>query len=123
MNPYPLSTIQILSILFSFLLMATVFVLIRRKKLREEYAILWVAIFFLFFTLSVLRGLIDIVSDIMGIKYQPASLFLILFACLFLLSFHFSLVISKMRNNINDMAKTITILEQKLKRESEKNKD
>jgi hypothetical protein len=114
MNPYPISPIQIISIVFSIFLIGVIFALIRKKKLREEYAILWVMIAVLFLGLSVFRGLIDAVSRLMGIKYQPASLFLILFGCLFLLGFHFSLVISDLKKKLNVMAKTVAILEQRL---------
>ena len=118
MNPYPISPIQISSILFSIFLLGFVFFLIRRKKLREEYAILWVVISIIFLVLSVFRGLIDKISSLLGIEYQPASLFLILFACLFLLMFHFSQVISKLKKKINALAMTIAIMEQKEEKEN-----
>ena len=118
MNPYPISPIQIISIVFSVLMLGVIFMLIRKKKLREEYAILWVMITVLFLTLSVFRGLIDAVSRLMGIKYQPASLFLILFGCLFLLGFHFSLVISDLKKKLNIMAKTVAILQERLSEKS-----
>ncbi len=114
MNPYPITVIQIISIVFSVFLLALIFLLIRKKKMREEYSILWVLIFIVFLILSIFRGLIDKISSILGIHYQPASLFLILIGCLFLLTFHFSLVISKMKKNINSMAMMISILEQEL---------
>ena len=114
MNPYPISAIQIISIVFSLFLLGVIFTLIRRKKLSEEYAILWVIIAGLFLVLSVFRGLIDAISSILGINYQPASLFLILFGCLFLLGFHFSMVISQHKKKLNDMAKTVAILEERL---------
>jgi len=114
MNPYPISAIQIVSVVFSLFLLGVIFSLIRRKKLSEEYAILWVIISALFLGLSVFRGLIDAISSLLGIKYQPASLFLILFGCLFLLGFHFSLVISDLKKKLNAMAKTVTILQERL---------
>jgi hypothetical protein len=119
MNPYPISPIQIISIVFSVLLLGVIFTLIRKKKLREEYAILWVMIAVLFLALSVFRGMIDGVSRLMGIKYQPASLFLILFGCLFLLGFHFSLVISDLKKKLNDMARVVAILQERLSHKSE----
>jgi len=87
--------------------------LIRKKKVREEYAILWIAIFVMFLVLSAFRGLIDKFSSLLGIQYQPAALFLILFACLFLLVFHFSIVISDMKKKINALAMTVSILEER----------
>lgn len=120
MNPYPIGPVQILSILFSLFLLVLIIVLIRRKKIREEYAILWIFIFLAFFLLSMFRGLIDNISSLLGIKYQPASLFLILIGFLFLLAFHFSLVISDMKKKINALAMTVAILEESL---SKKEKD
>jgi len=114
MNPYPIGPIQILSILFSFFLLVLIVFLIRKKKIREEYAILWIAIFFVFLILSLFRGIIDKISLLLGIQYQPASLFLILIACTFLLMFHFSLVISDLKKKINAMASALAILEEGL---------
>jgi len=98
MNPYPIGPIQIFSIIFSIFLLVLIVYLIRKKKVREEYAI---------------RGLIDKFSSLLGIQYQPAALFLILFACLFLLVFHFSIVISDMKKKINALAMTVSILEER----------
>jgi hypothetical protein len=114
MNPYPIGPIQILSILFSFFLLVLIVFLIRKKKIREEYAILWIAIFFVFLILSLFRGIIDKISLLLGIQYQPASLFLILIACTFLLMFHFSLVISDLKKKINAMASALALLEEGL---------
>ncbi len=119
MNPYPINFVQIFSIVFSFFLLALIVSLIRRKKIREEYAILWVVIFMVFLILSVFRGLIDKISSLLGIQYQPASLFLILFGCAFMLLFHFSLVISDMKKKINALATSLTILEESLHKEKE----
>ena len=116
MNPYPVVPIQILSIVFSVLLLILIFLLIRKKKIREEYAILWIVIFIVFLLLSIFRGLIDKISSLLGIQYQPASLFLILIGCLFLLTFHFSFVISDMKRKINTMAMKISIMEEEISR-------
>ena len=117
MNPYPIGPIQILSIIFSIALLALIVILIRKKKVREEYAIFWIGIFSLFLLLSVFRGLIDKFSSWLGIVYQPAALFLILFGCLFLLTFHFSIVISGLKKKINALAMTVSLLEEKLEKE------
>jgi hypothetical protein len=119
MNPYPIGLIQILSILFSLFLLVLIVFLIRKKKIREEYAILWIVIFTIFFLLSVFRGIIDKISSLLGIQYQPASLFLILIGCTFLLMFHFSLVISDLKKKINAMATALTILEEDLSQEKD----
>jgi len=119
MNPYPIGPIQILSILFSLFLLVLIVFLIRKKKIREEYAILWIIIFTVFLLLSVFRGIIDKISSLLGIQYQPASLFLILIGCTFLLMFHFSLVISDLKKKINALATALTILEEGLSKKKD----
>jgi hypothetical protein len=114
MNPYPIGSMQILSIIGSLLLLVILITLIRKKKLSVEYALLWIAIFVMFLALSLFRGLIDVISGFLGINYQPASLFIILILSLFLLSFHFSIIISSLNNKINKLVIQITLLENRL---------
>ncbi|MCK4337751.1 MAG: DUF2304 domain-containing protein, partial [Candidatus Aminicenantes bacterium] len=114
MNPYPIGSMQILSIIGSLLLLVILITLIRKKKLSVEYALLWIAIFVMFLALSLFRGLIDVISGFLGINYQPASLFIVLILSLFLLSFHFSIIISGLKNKINKLVIQITLLENRL---------
>ena len=116
MNPYPVSVIQILSVIGSFLLILVLFILIRKKRLKEEYAILWIIFAVFFLLLSLFRGSIDFISGIMGIHYQPAALFLILFSALFLLMLHLSIVISELKTKINKLVSSLALLEEKISR-------
>ena len=51
--------IQILAIIGSVLLIFFIIELIRRKRLREEFSILWLAMGVVFLVLSIFRGLLD----------------------------------------------------------------
>jgi len=122
MNPYPLGPIQILSIIGSVALIVGIIYLIRKKKLKEEYAILWLFIFFIFLIISIFRGSIDYISKLLGISYQPASLFILLFAGAFLLLLHFSIIISDMRTKMNRLVTELTLVHKRME-DLEKNKD
>jgi hypothetical protein len=122
MNPYPLGPIQILSIIGSAALIVGIIYLIRKKKLKEEYAILWLFIFFIFLIISIFRGSIDYISKLLGISYQPASLFILLIAGAFLLLLHFSIIISGLRTKMNRLVSEITLVHKQLE-DMEKNKD
>jgi hypothetical protein len=122
MNPYPLGPIQILSIFASAALIFGIIYLIRKKKLKEEYAILWLFIFSAFLIISVFRGSIDYISKLLGISYQPASLFILLIAGAFLLLLHFSIIISDLRTKMNRLVTEITLVHKRIE-ELEKNKD
>lgn len=121
MNPYPLGTIQILSIIGSVALIVSIVFLIRKKKLKEEYAILWLFIFVVFLLFSIFRGSIDFLSNLLGVSYQPASLFILLITGAFLLLLHFSVIISDLRTKINRLVSELTLVHQKLD-EMEKNR-
>jgi len=114
MNPYPLGPIQILSIIGSLVLIIGIIVLIRKKKLKEEYAILWLFIFFSFLIISIFRGSIDFISNLLGISYQPASLFILLITGAFLLLLHFSIIISDLRTKTNRLVSELTLVQKKL---------
>jgi hypothetical protein len=114
MNPYPIGAVQILSIIGSAALLAFLFYLMRRKKLKVEYALLWIIIFAVFLFIAVFRGVIDYISRFLGIQYQPAALFIILIAACFLLMLHFSVVISDLRAKINTLIMTVSLLEEKI---------
>lgn len=114
MNPYPLGPIQILGIVGSAAMIAGIFLLIRKKKLKEEYAILWLAIFSVFLMISLFRGSIDFISKILGIGYQPASLFILLITGAFLLLLHFSIIISDLRTKMNRLVSELTLVHSRL---------
>ena len=116
MNPYPIGLFQLISIAGSFGLLCLLIYLIRKKKLKEEYAILWIVISVIFLIIATFRGLIDWVSNLFGIHYQPAALFIILIFCLYLLMLHFSIVTSDLRAKINTLLMKITLLEQEASR-------
>ena len=115
MNPYPIGPIQIISLAGTIILFFILAVLIRRKKLNVEYALVWIVLFIMFLILSLFRGVIDIISNFLGIHYQPASLFMILIMFLFLLTFHFSIVISKMKNTLNKQIIDQALLEERIR--------
>ena len=116
MNPYPIGLFQILSIAGSFGLFGLLIYLIRKRKLKEEYALLWIVISIIFLVIAIFRGLIDWISQIFGIHYQPAALFIILIFCLYLLMLHFSIVTSDLRMKINTLLMKITLLEEETSR-------
>jgi hypothetical protein len=102
--------IQVLAIIGSILLIAFIFELIRRKRLREEFSILWLAMGGVFLVLSIFRGLLDRFSYAIGIAYPPAALFLILIIGLMLILIHFSVAISELKETQKKLVQQIGLL-------------
>ena len=86
--------------------------LIRKKKLREEYSILWLStgVATLVFSLAPMFFLTKFFSRITGLFYLSAAV-LIIFLFLLLIVLHFSVVISKLTDRNKDLAQRYALLE------------
>jgi len=108
--------IQIIVGLLSFLLILITVELIRKERLREEYAILWVftggaiLIFILFPEFFLSR----FIPRITGIFYLSAVV-LIVFFFLLLIVLHFSVVISTLTDRNKELAQRYSLLELEVK--------
>ena len=105
--------VQIVSILFALVVLVTVFELIRRRYLRERYALLWMAGALVLLVLAVWKGLLNTVSKAVGIYYPPNAFFVIAFSFLLLLLLHFSAVVSRMSDHIRVLAQRLALLEER----------
>lgn len=108
--------IQILAVLGSLGVLATIIHLLRGKKLREEYSLLWLAIGVGFLVLSLWRDLLTRISYSLGVAYPPAALFLILIMGAYMLLLHYSLVISKLADKNRELAQELGLLRMEVER-------
>ncbi len=110
-----LGKVQIIIGALSIILLLITFELIRKKRLREEYAILWLftGIAVLVFSLWPGFFLSQFFVKITGIFYLSAVV-LIAFSFLLLIVLHFSVVISKLTSQQKDLAQHYALLELEL---------
>jgi hypothetical protein len=103
--------IQIIVGVLSIILLLITFELIRKKRLREEYAILWLftGVAVLVFSLWPAFLLSQFFVRITGIFYLSAVV-LIAFFFLLLIVFHFSVVISKLTSQNKELAQQYALL-------------
>lgn len=109
-----MSLLEGIAVLSSFLVIITVVILIRRGKLLERYAILWLAASIVLLFFSIFRPLIDVVASALGFYYAPSFLFLAGFVFLMLILLHFSVVISSLTQKNKALAQGLGILKRKL---------
>jgi hypothetical protein len=102
--------IQIVAILGSLGLLGFVFKLLQRRRLKEEYSILWLAIGVGFLLISTFRPALETFAQTLGIYYAPAALFLALILGAYLLLMHFSLVFSKLAQKNVELAQEVGLL-------------
>ncbi len=97
----------------SILLILVVLELIRSGRLRERYALLWLATGTVLLVLSAWRGGLNTIAGWLGVtSYPPAVLFAV--ATLFILAvlLHYSTVISKLADQNVILAQRLALLEQ-----------
>jgi hypothetical protein len=97
---------------------ALIFVLemVRRRRLREEYSLLWLATAAVLLLLSLSRPLLDVLASAIGIFYPPSALFVV--AVLFVLAIlmHFSMVITRLTQENKEIAQQVALLRYELSR-------
>ena len=107
--------IQVIAIVGSLLLILLILELIRRKKLKEKYALLWLFSSFSMLILSIWRDLLEKFSYLVGIAYAPATLFLFIILFGLMLFLHFSVIVSILSEKIKKLTQKIGLLEKEIK--------
>jgi len=102
--------IQYVAITGSFLFIASVLFLISRRKLREEFSLLWLFFGFVFLGLSIWRESLDIIASFLGIAYSPAAIFLILIIGIISILIHFSIAISGLTERVKILVQEVGLL-------------
>lgn len=105
-----LSKIQIISTVGSLCFLLIILYTVRQKKLKEAYAILWIFSGIIMLILSVWTDCLRLISNLIGIFYPPATLFLFLLCGIILILFQYSLLLSKNQERISRLAQEISIL-------------
>jgi hypothetical protein len=107
--------LQFLAIVASSGLVFVVFELLRRRRLIERYALLWLLSSLVLLVLSLWTGLLDRLSNTLGIAYPPNALFMVAFAFVLLLLLHFSIAISRLSSETKVLAQEIARLDREIR--------
>ena len=107
-------TVQLLAVAVSLVLFAVVLDLVRRRRLREEYSFLWIAVALALCLLSLWRRGLHLLADLLGIYYPPIVLVLVLTLAVFVGLLNFSVVVSDQRRQIEQLVEDVAILEARI---------
>ncbi len=108
--------IQILAVAGCVALLALMFELLRKRRLREEYALLWVGGALVCLVFATFRGAIKAVAEAMGIYYPPAAILLVLLGGAYLMLLHFSLVFSSLSERTKRLTQEVGLLRLEIER-------
>jgi hypothetical protein len=84
--------------------------LVRRRRLKEEYSLLWLATAIAILLLSVSRPLLDTLANLVGIFYPPSALFLVAVVFVLFILLHFSTVLTRLSQESKENAQQIALL-------------
>lgn len=105
-----MTRVTILSIVVSAALLLYILEMVRRRRLREEYSILWLAGSVVILVLSLKQDWLISIAKTVGIAYPPSFLFLVGILFILLILIHFSIAISKLHMMNKKMAQEMAML-------------
>src|SRR3954462_9329399 len=105
--------IQIVAIGGTLVLLLVVLELVRRRRLLERYALVWLGSALVLLALGIWKGLLSSISEAVGIFYPPAALFVIAFGFILILLLHFSTAVSRLTDQSKVLAQRIALMEER----------
>ena len=84
--------------------------LVRRRRLKEEYSLLWLATAAALIILSLSRPALDLLANAVGIIYPPSALFLVAVIFVLFILLHFSIVLTRLTQENKENAQQLALL-------------
>ncbi len=84
--------------------------LVRRRRLKEEYSLLWLATAVALIILSLSRPTLDVLASAVGIIYPPSALFLVAMIFVLLILLHYSIVLTRLTHENKENAQQLALL-------------
>lgn len=109
------SKLQIVAIVVSSGLLLIVLEMVRRRRLTERYALIWLGSALVLLVLSAWANLLDRVSDLVGVATPVNALFGVAFGFVLLLLLHFSVTVSRLSEENKLLAQEAARLDQELR--------
>jgi len=107
---------SIVGVIASLVLLVIVLELVRGRRLKERYALLWLATGGVLLVLSAWRGALNTIAGWVGVEtYPPAVLFAVATLFILLVLLHYSTVISRLSDQNVVLAQRLALLEAKLR--------
>ena len=101
--------IQLVSILFSLAVFATIFLLVKNRKVKEEYSILWFATAVVFLYMSIDRFAVDRLGNLFGIAYKPTIILLLIAGFITLVLVHITVVITRLTDQNKEVIQELAL--------------
>ena len=109
-----MSDVHLVAIVGGFATLLVMVELLRRRQLREKYAVLWLAVGIGVAVLGVFPGLLDWTADRLGIFDPPNLLLFVAVLVLLLVEVHLSWEVSRLEDETRSLAEELGLLRMRL---------
>ncbi len=110
-----MSTAQFFSILVVLAFLTFIVRLVRARKLRAKYSLLWLMLGVVIAALATVPGLLRWITDAANVYYPPSVLFATAIMLLLFISVHFSWELSRLEERTRILAEEVGLLTQELR--------
>jgi len=101
---------MVFGLVASIIALLLIIELVRQRRLKEEYSLLWLATAVALIILSVSRPLLDVLASMVGIFYPPSALFLVAMVFVLFILLHFSTVLTRLAQENKETAQQLALL-------------
>jgi hypothetical protein len=106
--------LQLVAVVATGLLFVFIFELVRRRRLLERYALLWLFSAAILLALAAWKDALGQLSSAVGIVYAPSAFFAVAFGFSLMLLLHFSLVVSRLADQNKVLAQKLGQLQERV---------
>ena len=107
---------QIFALIVSAMVFVIVIDMVRKRRLREEYSVLWLLTSVLMFVLVFRYEWLVALTDLIGAGLPTTTLFLFSIIFLMLLSVQFCIMISKLTNQMKNLSQENALMRHEIER-------
>jgi hypothetical protein len=108
--------VQLVAVLGAAAMLLVVLEMVRRRRLMERYALLWIFSAVVLLVVAGWRDGLKVISKLIGVIYPPNALFFVGFAFILLLLLHFSSAVSRLSDQAKVLAQRAALMEERLRR-------
>jgi hypothetical protein len=108
---------QVIAIIVTLAIFLLVLELVRRRRLVERYALLWLSAALALLVLAIWTDGLEVIADAMGIAEPANAIFILAFGVVFVLLLHFSVATSRLADETKILAQEVARLDQELREE------
>jgi hypothetical protein len=103
--------VQVVAVIVTAIMLGVILELVRRRRLVERYALLWMSAAAALLVVAVWRGALNVLADLLGIAAPVNALFLVAFGVTIILLLHFSIATSRLSEETKILAQEVARLD------------